>query len=97
MKGTKNSNFKKDDINITNKCIDIINSNTPEKSIDLIANIKSPLDNVKYGKKSALKIYKILCNKAINYSSEKYQNNIIEYQNEINDSINRASLYVYGK
>ena len=79
--------------NITNKCKNIIKNNSPENSINIIANMINPVDKNKFGKENALKIYNVLCDSSIDYDINKYKNNINKYKDNINNNINKAAKY----
>ena len=79
---------------LAKKCQTIIKNNTPEKSIDLISNIKNTVNNKKFGKEKALKIYILYSSQSIEYDEEKYRYNGTQYSKDINSNIKKASKYV---
>ncbi len=77
---------------ITNKCLKIIKSNSPEKSITKISNLKFS-DKSKIGTNKALKIYTVHANESVEYKSSLYKNNITTYKNKIDSNIKKASKF----
>ena len=71
------------------ECINIIKNNTPEKSLEKISNIKIHKDNT-VGKDDAIKIYKFLSDKSIEWDNSKYSNNINLYKKKVNSNINKV-------
>ncbi len=77
---------------ISKKSLNIIKSNSPEKSISKISNIKLS-DNSKIGADKALKIYKFYSDKSVEYKSSLYRNDITSYKNKIDSNIKKASKF----
>jgi len=71
------------------KCKQIISSNTPNKSIELISNIKLS-NGSKVGKEIALKIYKVYADESVEYDVKKDRNNITTYVDKIQTNISIA-------
>ena len=76
--------------NLSNKCIEIIKNNDPEKSIDLISKIEYSKNN-KIGINDALKIYKTYGGESVNYDSNK---KISTYTKNVNKNKSKAESYV---
>jgi hypothetical protein len=76
--------------NLSNICKSTIKSNTPDDSINIIANMKLPGSSDKIGKDSAYKIYNLYSDNSVDYDMEKYRNNISSYKKKVRNNINRA-------
>lgn len=75
---------------IAKECKEIISSNTPEKSIELISNIEpTNFDGKKVGKKLAKKIYAIFSDDSVEYGPQ-YKNDINTYKNKVKKNLSRA-------
>jgi hypothetical protein len=75
---------------ISNKCKSTIREKSPEESIKIISNLKSPTSGKNIGEKDALKIYNVYSNESVKYDSKLYKNNINDYSNKINSNIEKA-------
>ena len=75
------------------QCKNIIKNNSPEKSLEKIANMKIG-DNIKVGKKNAIEIYKCLSDYSIEWDNSKYSNNITSFKKKVNKNINKAEKYL---
>jgi hypothetical protein len=73
------------------KIKDVINSNDPKKSINIISKMKLPLSNKEIGKETALKLYKSYSENSVNYDSKKYQTNINSYKQQVNNNVKIAN------
>ena len=76
------------------ECQMIIKNNSPEKSIDLIANMKSSLTGKKVGKEKALQIYTLYSEHSVKYTQKEYGNNIRGYVKKVNSNVNKASKHI---
>lgn len=79
--------------NFSNKCYSILENNSPQQAISLLAEIRHFKTNEKLGYDNALKVYKIYAEKTVKYDSKKYKNNITGYKNRVNRNINSAEEY----
>jgi hypothetical protein len=75
---------------LTEKCINIIKNNPPDKAINKISNLKKPNCDI-FGEDFALKLYKTYSNKSVDYDSEKYANNVSSYKNNIKKNMKMAT------
>lgn len=78
---------------LAHECQNIIKNNSPEKSIDLISNIKHSVSGEKFGKEKALKIYYLYSDQSVEYDVEKYRFNISKFTNKVNSNIKKAEKY----
>jgi len=78
---------------LSTKCINIIKNNSPQDSVNMIANLKLPCDKNKIGINKALEIYKLYADESVEYDSVKYRNNINEYKKKVNNNINNSKKY----
>ena len=82
--------YKEESYNIISKnCLNIINNNSPEKSINIISKMK--VGNNSIGNEYALKIYKSLSTSLVDYDSKLYSNNISQYKNKVRIKIDKAT------
>jgi len=73
--------YNKSSFDILSKnCLNIIENNTPERSIKIISKLKIDSDMNEIGEDYAQKIYKCYSKENIEYSSKIYGNNISEYK-----------------
>ena len=75
------------------KIKNIMNTNNPKQSIDLMSKCRLPESNKEIGKETALKIYNSYSEKSINYDPKKYQTNINSYKEEVNKNIKIANKH----
>ena len=90
MKKSENYNV------LSNKCLKIIKSSSPEKSISKISKLKLS-DSSKVGTDKALKIYKFYGDDSVEYKSSLYSHNIVSYQSKVNNNVKRASNFASTK
>jgi hypothetical protein len=76
------------------ECQTIIKNNSPEKSIDLIANIKSSVTGKKVGKEKALQIYILYSEDSVKYTQKEYGNNIYKYVKKVDSNVKKASKHI---
>lgn len=79
---------------LSEKIINIIKKETPEKAIDKICCLKNPNTDKKLGKKVALDIYKCYAVNSVPYIKKLYENNYTEWSLKINANIKRASNHI---
>ena len=83
-------NMRNNDItNLQNRIINIMKKNSPENSIKLISKIKNLYNDKELGKNKAIRLYISNVQEVVKYDSDKYGNNISEYNRLINDKIKR--------
>lgn len=75
--------------NLQNRIINIMKKNSPENSIKLISKIKNLYNDKELGKNKAIRLYISNVQEVVKYDSDKYGNNISEYNRLINDKIKR--------
>lgn len=77
-------------LDLKEKFMKIIKSNSTNKAIDIISNIKNPINNEKLGINKAEQIYKLYVNEyMIEYDMYKYANNIDKYQSKVKNFKNK--------
>lgn len=84
-------------LDLSKKCIKIIENNEPDVAIEKMSKIKRPDNNKKLGYSNALAIYKLYKDKSIEYDEEIYKFNISSYQNKIKKNIKKAEKYAKSK
>ena len=75
---------------LSNKCKSTIRDKSPEESLKIISNLKSPTTGQNIGEKNALKIYTVYSKESVKYDNNLYKNNINEYSNKVNSNIEKA-------
>ena len=75
------------------KIKNIMNTNNPKQSIDLMSKCRLPESNKQIGKEIALKLYNSYSEKSINYDPKKYQTNINSYKEKVNKNIKIANKH----
>ena len=75
------------------KLKNIINTNNPKQSIDLMSKCRLPESNKEIGKETALKIYNSYSENSVKYDSKKYQTNINTYKEKVNNNVKVATKY----